>query len=78
LIPGRDQHESECMIRGLPHFVKPDEDRDVQLRDLEEPMERVCGKSALSSAHGELGGRGGGRSRAPRPRCRAEARRASL
>jgi hypothetical protein len=27
---------SESIIRGLPHFVKPDEDRIAQLRDLEE------------------------------------------
>jgi hypothetical protein len=33
------------MIRRLPHFVKPDEDRIAQLRDLEEYIAAAMAKS---------------------------------
>ena len=38
------------MIRGLPHFVKPDEDHAVQLRDLEEYIDDDRYKSACRGA----------------------------
>src|SRR5690349_20215288 len=48
---------SECIIRGLPHFVKPDEDRIAQLRDLEEYIAEGHGqKWIVEIACDELGG----------------------
>jgi hypothetical protein len=45
------------MIRGLPHFVKPDEDCIAQLRDLEEYIAEGHGqKQIVEIARDELGG----------------------
>src|SRR5262249_4983932 len=55
---------SDCMIRRLPHFVKPDEDRTAQLRDLEEYIEDDRDKSGLSRGRATSSGTGRGGHRA--------------